>query len=278
MRQIISTGIRTHVRSGKEYVKNNARTSCFYFTLIELLIVVAIIGILAALLLPALNKAREKARGIQCVSNLKQVGIGINLYSDSSEGYFPVMMKSGSYYTTWSLFLGYRYYDVNGNALSGFPLAGDLGEKLFHCPSTIPGVGSRHLFTYGILKYGDSGVMQNAASQQEFISTFGDVWRRLSADSKFYQFSRAKRPVASPLIADSGYSVAAADSLRKGAAAAKLDSDENGAGVKLWHNNYGNLLYFDGHVESRSREQLAKQELPITCTINMDGRLFLSGE
>lgn len=256
----------------------NARALRGSFTLIELLIVVAIIGILAALLLPALNKAREKARGIQCVSNLRQVGIGISLYSDGSDGYFPVMMKSGSYYTTWSLFLGYRYYDVNGNALSGFPLAGSLGEKLFHCPSTVSGGGSRHLFTYGILKYGDSGVMQNSALQQEFLSKFGEVWRRLSADSKFYQFKRAKRPVESPLIADSGYSVAAADSLRKGAAAVKLDSDENAAAVKLWHNNYGNLLYFDGHVESRSRAQLAKQPLPVTCTINMDGRLFLSGE
>ena len=278
MKQMIPAEARCQIRSGRVFRHVPERTLQFQFTLIELLIVVAIIGILGALLLPALNKAREKARGIQCVSNLKQLGIGINLYSDGSEGFFPVMMKSGSYYTTWSLFLGYRYYDINGNALPGFPLAGNLGEKLFHCPSTASGGGSRHLFTYGILKYGDSGVMQNAASQQEFISNFGDVWRRLSADSKFYQFNRAKRPVVSPLIADSGYSVAAADSLRKGAAAVKLDSDENGAAVKLWHNQNGNLLYFDGHVESRSRTQLAKQPLPITCTINPDGRLFLSGE
>ena len=278
MKQFIPTDSRPRILPGKAAGMPEKRSLHVPFTLIELLIVVAIIGILAALLLPALNKAREKARGIQCVSNLKQIGIGIHLYSDSSDGYFPVMMKSGPYYTTWSLFLGYRYYDVNGNALSGFPLAGNLGEKLFHCPSTASGGGSRHLFTYGILKYGDSGVMQNAASQEEFISTFGDVWRRLSADSKFYQFNRAKRPVVSPLIADSGYSVAAADSLRKGAAAVKLDSDENAAAVKLWHSNYGNLLYFDGHVESRSRALLAKQPLPVTCTINMDGRLFLSGE
>ncbi len=66
------------------------------FTLIELLIVIGIIGLLATMLMPAVNKAKDSARAAQCVSNLKQLGLAMTMYLDDNGRYFPYSEDIGA--------------------------------------------------------------------------------------------------------------------------------------------------------------------------------------
>ena len=201
------------------------------FTLIELLVVIAIIAILAAMLLPALHKSRERAKTANCMSNLKQIGSAIDLYTADNRDFMPKPYVH--WYGAGSLWEGMWNSNNQLNSISPYV---SVNVRKF-CPSaktTITGTGSSYL---DFKTYGSYGMNSQVGVQS------------VANNVLLAKKSQCRTPSKTLLVMD----FLAATQWNRNAAPRKpiyvtAIEYENW----LRHNNSVNVLRWDGHVDSVS--------------------------
>lgn len=220
------------------------------FTLIELLIVVAIIAILAGLLLPALNLAKEKARAIKCVNNLKQCNLAIISYGHDYKEISPLTYKLGTADNNWNWFTTmciFPYgrgpgkppfvakYLTNPDA-AYCPSSSPASLKEFQRPFTYEGGGGDNPQTYGVyLSYATNLHTGDEQPKPTNISAEGDNYY---GNSIYY--NRLRYPSTHFIMSDS--------SSGKETGCLPLQKASSGM-IRMRHARRANTAMADGHVE-----------------------------